>query len=71
MLISSLSSGLLCALTTSPLDVVKSRVMGQAVGPNGKGTLYKGMLDCFVKVRDPLLAKPAVHLSRSYDYSRI
>lgn len=50
VLISSLSSGLLCALTTSPLDVVKSRVMGQPVGPDGKGLLYKGMLDCFAKV---------------------
>lgn len=49
VLISSLASGLLCALTTSPFDVVKSRVMGQPVGPNGKGLYYKGMLDCFVK----------------------
>lgn len=49
VLISSLASGFLCALTTSPLDVVKSRVMGQKVGPDGKGVLYKGMLDCFVK----------------------
>eukprot|EP00730_Choanoeca_flexa_P009719 TRINITY_DN12981_c0_g1_i1.p1 TRINITY_DN12981_c0_g1~~TRINITY_DN12981_c0_g1_i1.p1 ORF type:complete len:297 (+),score=33.16 TRINITY_DN12981_c0_g1_i1:138-1028(+) len=49
VLISSLSSGLLCAMTTSPFDVVKSRVMGQPVGPDGKGTLYRSMLDCFVK----------------------
>lgn len=40
----------MCALTTSPFDVVKSRVMGQPVGPNGRGLLYSGMLDCFVKV---------------------
>ncbi|EDQ88172.1 uncharacterized protein MONBRDRAFT_9512 [Monosiga brevicollis MX1] len=49
VLISSLASGLLCALTTSPLDVVKSRVMGQPVGANGHGLLYSGMVDCFVK----------------------
>lgn len=25
--------------------------MGQPVGANGRGVLYNGMLDCFVKVR--------------------
>jgi len=47
--ISSVVSGFLCAVTTSPIDVVKSRVMGQPVGADGKGKLYKGMLDCFAK----------------------
>eukprot|EP00055_Hartaetosiga_balthica_P008778 m.33711 g.33711 ORF g.33711 m.33711 type:complete len:305 (-) comp6468_c1_seq1:164-1078(-) len=49
VLISSLTSGLLCAITSNPFDVVKSRVMGQPVGPDGKGLLFRGMTDCFVK----------------------
>jgi hypothetical protein len=44
------ASGFFCAITSSPFDVVKSRVMGQPVGPNGKGLYYSGMIDCFVKV---------------------
>lgn len=47
--ITAICSGFCCAVATSPLDVVKSRVMGQPVGLDGKGTLYKGMIDCFVK----------------------
>eukprot|EP00040_Diaphanoeca_grandis_P005520 m.33195 g.33195 ORF g.33195 m.33195 type:complete len:299 (-) comp16772_c0_seq1:194-1090(-) len=47
--VSSVASGFLCAVTTSPFDVVKSRVMGQPVGSDGKGKLYSGMIDCFRK----------------------
>eukprot|EP00658_Telonema_sp_P-2_P072309 TRINITY_DN61464_c0_g2_i1.p1 TRINITY_DN61464_c0_g2~~TRINITY_DN61464_c0_g2_i1.p1 ORF type:complete len:199 (+),score=30.68 TRINITY_DN61464_c0_g2_i1:50-646(+) len=47
--ITAICSGFCCAVSTSPLDVVKSRVMGQPVGADGKGTLYKGMIDCFAK----------------------
>jgi len=47
--VTAVCSGFCCAVATSPLDVVKSRVMGQPVGPDGVGELYKGMVDCFVK----------------------
>ncbi|EGD72095.1 hypothetical protein PTSG_00109 [Salpingoeca rosetta] len=49
VLVTSMTTGLICALTSSPFDVVKSRVMGQPVGPNGRGILYSGMIHCFAK----------------------
>lgn len=42
-------SGFVATVASSPFDVVKSRVMGQSVDASGKGTLYGGMVDCFVK----------------------
>ena len=36
-------------VASSPFDVVKSRVMGQPLNPDGTGKLYGGMVDCFVK----------------------
>eukprot|EP01147_Barroeca_monosierra_P003008 gene3008-8189_t len=47
--VSSLMTGFVCALSSSPFDVVKSRVMGQPVDSSGRGVLYRGMLHCFVK----------------------
>lgn len=47
--VTAVASGFLCAVTSSPFDVVKSRVMGQPVGPDGVGLHYRGMLDCFRK----------------------
>ena len=38
-------------MASSPFDVVKSRVMGQPLHPDGTGKLYSGMVDCFIKVR--------------------
>eukprot|EP00401_Gymnodinium_catenatum_P082906 CAMPEP_0117614482 /NCGR_PEP_ID=MMETSP0784-20121206/84062_1 /TAXON_ID=39447 /ORGANISM="" /LENGTH=277 /DNA_ID=CAMNT_0005418219 /DNA_START=59 /DNA_END=892 /DNA_ORIENTATION=+ len=43
-------SGFVSTVASSPFDVVKSRVMGQPVDAAGRGTLYSGMTDCFVKV---------------------
>ena len=48
--VSALASGFVSAIFSSPFDVVKSRVMGQRLGPDGRGLLYRGMVDCFVKV---------------------
>lgn len=45
----AVASGFFCAVFSSPFDVVKSRVMGQPVGPDGVGKLYTGMIDCFSK----------------------
>merc|ERR1712025_1456888 len=42
-------SGYVSTVASSPFDVVKSRVMGQPVDASGRGTLYSGMTDCFIK----------------------
>ncbi|KAJ8302296.1 hypothetical protein KUTeg_021283, partial [Tegillarca granosa] len=44
--VSSMVAGFMSALTTSPVDVVKSRVMNQEKGENKK---YKSAFDCFFK----------------------
>lgn len=43
--IGSLISGLVSAVVSTPMDVVKTRLMNQPA----KATLYTGMLDCAVK----------------------
>jgi hypothetical protein len=45
--VSSMISGFFCATTTSPIDVVKSRLMNQKV--DGK-ILYTSTADCFAKI---------------------
>eukprot|EP00420_Gonyaulax_spinifera_P000002 CAMPEP_0197933320 /NCGR_PEP_ID=MMETSP1439-20131203/109967_1 /TAXON_ID=66791 /ORGANISM="Gonyaulax spinifera, Strain CCMP409" /LENGTH=251 /DNA_ID=CAMNT_0043556139 /DNA_START=6 /DNA_END=758 /DNA_ORIENTATION=+ len=42
-------SGFVSTVASSPFDVVKSRVMGQPLHPDGRGKLYSGMTDCFLK----------------------
>jgi len=42
-------SGYVSTVASSPFDVVKSRVMGQKMTPDGKPTMYNGMVDCFLK----------------------
>lgn len=42
-------SGFISTVASSPFDVVKSRVMGQPMNPDGSPKLYAGMVDCFVK----------------------
>lgn len=37
------------AQTTSPVDLVRTRLMNQPVDAHGRGTLYSGMVDCAVK----------------------
>ena len=46
---SAFVSGFVATGASSPFDVVKSRVMGQPLNPDGTGKLYSGMVDCFVK----------------------
>lgn len=46
--VTSSISGFVCAIASSPFDVVKSRVMGQPINADGSGRLYRGMLHCFV-----------------------
>lgn len=45
----SLAAGFVSTLANSPFDVVKSRVMNQPVGSDGRGLVYSGMVDCFAK----------------------
>jgi len=42
-------SGFVSTVVSSPFDVVKSRVMGQPLNPDGTGKNFSGMVDCFVK----------------------
>ncbi|KAI8928184.1 mitochondrial carrier domain-containing protein [Entophlyctis helioformis] len=45
----SMFAGLVCATTTSPIDVVKARYMNQKYGPDGVGLKYSSTFDCFRK----------------------
>lgn len=42
-------SGLMTVMFMTPLDVVSTRMYNQPVDAAGKGTMYKGILDCFGK----------------------
>eukprot|EP01104_Vermistella_antarctica_P000691 TRINITY_DN10824_c0_g1_i1.p1 TRINITY_DN10824_c0_g1~~TRINITY_DN10824_c0_g1_i1.p1 ORF type:complete len:310 (-),score=23.00 TRINITY_DN10824_c0_g1_i1:67-996(-) len=44
----SILAGLVCAVTTSPIDNIKTRVMNQPLTPDGR-KLYRNSWDCFVK----------------------
>jgi len=48
-LCTAFTSGYVSTVASSPFDVVKSRVMGQPMNPDGTPTMYNGMVDCFVK----------------------
>ncbi len=43
-------AGLATAFVTSPVDVVKTRIMNQKVGKAGEPLLYKSTMDCIIKV---------------------
>jgi hypothetical protein len=45
----SISAGFLVTIFSSPLDVVKSRVMNQPVDALGRGLRYSSTVDCFRK----------------------
>eukprot|EP01121_Diplochlamys_sp_Union-15-3_P013895 TRINITY_DN4379_c0_g1_i1.p1 TRINITY_DN4379_c0_g1~~TRINITY_DN4379_c0_g1_i1.p1 ORF type:complete len:294 (-),score=40.52 TRINITY_DN4379_c0_g1_i1:22-903(-) len=47
-IVSSMIAGLVCATTTSPIDLVKSRYMNQTF-IDGKGVYYQSTWDCFKK----------------------
>ncbi|KAF4532356.1 hypothetical protein B566_EDAN003660 [Ephemera danica] len=48
--VSSLISSIVVVILKTPFDVVSTRVYNQGVGANGRGLLYKGVPDCFVKM---------------------
>ncbi|CAB3253537.1 unnamed protein product [Arctia plantaginis] len=39
-------AGFVAAVLGTPADFIKTRLMNQPVGPDGKGALYRGTLDC-------------------------
>jgi len=47
--VASLNAGFLATILSTPADVMKSRIMNQPVDGSGKGTLYKGLVDCLVQ----------------------
>ncbi len=48
--ITACCTGFIASAVSNPFDVIKSRVMGQPVAPDGTPSLYKGVIDCCVKV---------------------
>ncbi|KAI8356307.1 mitochondrial carrier domain-containing protein [Mortierella sp. GBAus27b] len=42
-------AGLVCSISTSPIDTVKVRYMNQQFSPSGKGALYSSAIDCAIK----------------------
>ncbi|XP_077998817.1 solute carrier family 25 member 35-like [Glandiceps talaboti] len=49
-LTASFLSGIAVTAVMTPFDVVSTRLYNQGVDPTGKGTFYKGFLDCFWKI---------------------
>ena len=45
-ILASLCGGLAGILCNQPLDVVRNRLYSQPLGPDGKGLMYSGALDC-------------------------
>ncbi|XP_020895834.1 mitochondrial substrate carrier family protein ucpB isoform X2 [Exaiptasia diaphana] len=48
--VSSFVAGLVAAGATSPVDVVKTRIMNQATDSKGRPKIYSGITDCFIKI---------------------
>lgn len=42
-------SGIFLVVAMTPFDVVSTRLFNQGMDANGKGLLYKNLIDCFVK----------------------
>jgi len=47
--VSSILAGFVASVATSPVDLIKTRIMNQPIDQYGKGTLYKSSFDCLVK----------------------
>lgn len=45
----SIISGFFVSIVMTPFDVVATRIFNQGIDKNGKGILYRGITDCFVK----------------------
>ncbi|KAF9301030.1 hypothetical protein BGZ74_007221 [Mortierella antarctica] len=47
--VASTVAGLVCSISTSPIDTVKVRYRNQQFNAQGQGALYKSAIDCAVK----------------------
>ncbi|CAB3224024.1 unnamed protein product [Arctia plantaginis] len=47
--LSAFIAGLVGAVLCTPADLIKTRLMNQSMGPDGKGTLYKNSVDCLIQ----------------------
>ncbi|KAF2074568.1 hypothetical protein CYY_004114 [Polysphondylium violaceum] len=47
--VSSILAGFVASVATSPVDLIKTRIMNQPIDQHGNGTLYKSSFDCLVK----------------------
>ncbi|KAH8253037.1 hypothetical protein KR032_003249 [Drosophila birchii] len=56
-LCSGLMAGSMVSLANAPFDVVTTRMYNQPVDANGRGIVYRGLADCFIKI----LRKEGVH----------
>lgn len=50
-IISGISGGTMAAIASNPIDVVSTRLYNQGVDEKGKGLYYKGIIDCYIKIR--------------------
>ena len=48
--VSSLLTGLVTCVFMTPFDTAATRMFNQPVGSDGKGLMYKNIVDCFIKV---------------------
>jgi solute carrier family 25 protein 34/35 len=46
----SILGGITAVLCQTPFDVVSTRMYNQGVDSNGRGLLYRGIVDCFVRM---------------------
>ena len=47
--LTSACSGVVSAVLGTPADVMKTRMMNQPYGPDGKGLLYRSTFNCLVQ----------------------
>ncbi|XP_049869184.1 mitochondrial uncoupling protein 4-like [Pectinophora gossypiella] len=45
--LAAFTAGFVAAVLGTPADVMKTRLMNQPVGEDGRGKMYRGMIDCF------------------------
>lgn len=59
----SLMAGFMATIASSPADVIKTRVMSQPVGPDGRGLHYSSTVDC---LRKTVAAEGALSLWKGF-----
>uniref|UniRef100_A0A8C6HQM6 Kidney mitochondrial carrier protein 1 n=1 Tax=Mus spicilegus TaxID=10103 RepID=A0A8C6HQM6_MUSSI len=67
--LSSFTCGLVGALASNPVDVVRTRMMNQRALRNGRCAGYKGTLDCLLQVRDTSCLLAALKCLSTVEFS--